>query len=197
MRTRRQRREYPIDRPSIESTWVVAAGDLPLVLLLHVVDESFKFLTRFTATHGLVLPAILHEGARSAAVLRWRGALPRNADRVPPGWIDRQGRFNPDVVNPAVAEIVFVGKPLHPAQLQISNPYLSGVRIEKHAALSAQPVFTAADLKTVQVHVFPAEGDLQYLVKLRDGRVARDQQASPDQRTDTAEHGSQLKNHSL
>jgi integrase len=37
-----------------------------------------------------------------------------------------------------------------------------------------------------QVHLFPAEGDLQYLVKLCDGRVARDQQASPDQRVDTA-----------
>ena len=173
MRTRRHRREYPIDRPSIESTWVVAAGDLPLVLLLHVVDESFKFLTRVTATHGLVLPAILHEGARPAAVLRRRGALPRNADRVTPGWIDRQGRFNPDVVNPAVAEIVFVGKPLHPAQLQVANPYLSGVRFEKHATLTANSVFTAADLKTVQVHIFPAESDLQYLVKLRDTGVAQ------------------------
>ena len=69
---------------------------------------------------------------------------------------------------------------------QIANPYLSGVGIKEYAAISAQSVFTAADLKTVQVHIFPAEGDLQYLVKLRDGRVARDQQASPDQRTDTA-----------
>src|SRR6266850_3032111 len=112
LRTRRHRREYPIDRPSIESTWVVAAGDLPL-LVIHVINESFKFLTRFTATHGLVLPAIFHKSARPAAVLRRRGALPRDADRVPPGWIDRQSRFNPDVVNPAVAEIVFVGKPLH------------------------------------------------------------------------------------
>ncbi len=92
--------------------------------------------------------------------------------------IDRQGRFNPDVVNPAVAEIVFVGKPLHPAQLQIANSYLSGVRFEKHATLTAHSVFTAADLKTVQVHIFPAESDLQYLVKLRDTGVARNQQAS-------------------
>ena len=29
-----------------------------------------------------------------------RGALPRNADGVSPGWIDRQERFNPNVVNP-------------------------------------------------------------------------------------------------
>jgi hypothetical protein len=40
--------------------------------------------------------------------------------------------------NPAVAEIVFVGKPFHAAQLQIANPYLSGVSTEKHAALSAE-----------------------------------------------------------
>jgi hypothetical protein len=63
-------------------------------------------------------------------------------------------------VNPAIAEIVFVGKKLHPAHLQIANPHLSGVRIEKHAALTAQSVFTAADLKTVQVHILPAKGDL-------------------------------------
>ena len=40
--------------------------------------------------------------------------------------------------NPAVAEIVFVGNPFHAAQLQIANPYLSGVSTEKHAALSAE-----------------------------------------------------------
>ena len=181
MRTRRHRREYPIDRPSIESPWVVAAGDLPL-LVIHVINESFKFLTRFTATHGLVLPAILHEGARAAAVLGRRGALPRNADRVTPGWIDRQGRFNPNVVKPAVAEIAFVGKALHPAQPQIANPYLSGVGIKEYAAISAQCVFTAADLKTVQVQI----GDLQYLVKLRDTCVAGNQQPSPDKWSDTA-----------
>jgi hypothetical protein len=86
----------------------------------------------------------------------WRGALPRNADRVSFGWIDRQGCFDPGVVNPAIAEIVFVGKPFHSAQLQIANPYLSGVGIKEYAAISAQSVFTAADLKTVQVHIFPA-----------------------------------------
>src|SRR5271166_1065812 len=159
-----QRRKSLIGRASIEFTGMVAAADLPFLLILHVVDESFQFLTRFTATHGLVSPAIFHEGVRSTAVLWRRGALPGNADRVPPGSIHRQGRFNPEVVNPAIAEIVFVGKPLHSAQLQIANPYLSGIRIEKHAPLSAQSVFTAADLKTVQMHIFPAKGDLQYVV---------------------------------
>jgi hypothetical protein len=71
-------------------------------------------------------------------------------------------------MNPHVAGIVFVGKPLHPAQLQIANPYLSGLRFEEHATLTVQSVFTATDLKTVQVHIFPAEDDLHYFVKLRD-----------------------------
>jgi hypothetical protein len=128
LRTRRHRREYPIDRPSIELIWVVAAGDLPLVLI-HVINESFKFLTRVTTTHGRVLPAILHEGAWSAAVLWRRGALPCNTDRVALGWINRQSRFNPDVVNPAVAEIVFVGKPLHPAHDAVCRVWYSGILI--------------------------------------------------------------------
>jgi len=71
-------------------------------------------------------------------------------------------------------------EPLHPAQLQIANPYLSGVRLEKDATLTAQSVFTAADLKTVQVHIFPAESCLQYIVKKRDAGVTRHQQPSPD-----------------
>jgi len=90
--------------------------------------------------------------------------------------VDLQGRFNSDVVNPAVAEIVLLGKSLHPTQLQTANPYLAGVRTEKRGALSAQSVFTAANLKTMQVHIFPAEGDLQYVVKLCDAGVARHQQ---------------------
>jgi hypothetical protein len=81
LRIRCQGREFLIDRPTIEFTWMVAAGDFPL-LLVDIIDELFQFLTRFSATHCLVLPPILHEGARSAAVLRWRQALPRNADRV-------------------------------------------------------------------------------------------------------------------
>jgi hypothetical protein len=188
-----QGREFVVDRPTIEFTWMVAAGDFPL-LLVDIIDEPLQFLTRVAAPHGLILPAILHEGARAAAVLRRRRALPRNADRVTPGWIDRQGCFNPNVVNPAVAKIVFVGKALHPAQPQIANPYLSGIGIKEYAAISAQSVFAAADLKTVQVHILPAEGDLQYPVKLRDNGVTRHQQPSPNQRTDAAEHGSQLKN---
>jgi hypothetical protein len=84
---------------------MVTAGNLPL-LLVDIVDESFKFLPRFTATHGLVLPATFHESARSAEVLGRRGTLPPNAHRVPFGWIDRQSRFYPDVVNPAVADAV-------------------------------------------------------------------------------------------
>jgi hypothetical protein len=68
----------------------------------------------------------------------------------------------------------------------IANRYLSGVRIEKHAALTAQAVFTAADLKTVQLHILPAKGYLPYVVKLRDAGVARHQQPSPNRQTDAA-----------
>jgi hypothetical protein len=45
--------------------------------------------------------------------------------------------------------------------LYTANGLLSGIRFEEQAALAAQSIFSAADLKTVQVHNFPAEGDLQ------------------------------------
>ncbi len=72
-----------------------------------------------------------------------------------------------------------------PAPVQIDRPrecHSAGSRSLRllariHSdALSAKPVFSATDLKRVKVHVFPAEGDLQYLVKLRDAGVARHQQ---------------------
>ena len=66
--------------------------------------------------------------------------------------------------------------PLHPTQLQITNARLSA--IEQHAALSAQPAFTAADFKPVQVHIFPAEGDLQFVLKLCNAGVVRHEQGS-------------------
>src|ERR1700688_4237469 len=62
-----------------------------------------------------------------------------------------------------------------------TGAHLSGIGIEKYSTFKAQPLFTAADLKTMQVHIFPAEGDLQYVVKLCDAAVTRHQQPAPNQ----------------
>jgi hypothetical protein len=65
-----------------------------------------------------------------------------------------------------------------------------GIRFEKHIALSLQPVFAAADVKWVQMHMARLKGHLQNVVMLRDAGAAWTQEATSNQRTDATEHGS-------
>ena len=56
-----------------------------------------------------------------------------------------------------------------------------------HAAAAIQAVRAAVNLKTMQVPIFPAEGDLQYGVQLGDRAVASNEQPPPNQRADAAQ----------
>jgi hypothetical protein len=77
----------------------------------------------------------------------------------------------------------------HPASyMNCSGPMSSSSR---------EPVLSATDIKSVEVHVFPTEGDLQYLVNSRDTGITRHQQPSPNERTHAAQHNAQLKNYPL
>ena len=60
-----------------------------------------------------------------------------------------------------------------------------------HAAVAIQAVRAAVNLKTMQVPIFPAEGDLQYGVQLGD-RVVASNQPPPNQRADAAQYRAQL-----
>ena len=65
---------------------------------------------------------------------------------------------------------------------------------EQGTAVAIHSVLPAADIEPVQVHVFPAERDLQHLVEISDRALGTHEQASPNQRTDATEHSAQLVN---
>ena len=70
-------------------------------------------------------------------------------------------------MNPAVAEIILVRESLEPPQMEAVEVHPSGIDADHAATVAIYRVFSAADLKAVQVVIAPTEGDLQCLVQLR------------------------------
>ena len=78
-------------------------------------------------------------------------------------------------MNPAIAEVILVQESLKAAQLQVAESNNSGIYADHPAAVTINRVFTAPDLKAVQMLIVPSEGDLQCLMELSDGAIATDQ----------------------
>jgi len=53
--------------------------------------------------------------------------------------------------------------------------HASGIDADHPAAITVDRVFTAPDLKAVQMLIVPTEGDLQWLMELSDGAIATHQ----------------------
>ena len=70
----------------------------------------------------------------------------------------------------------------------------SGIDADHAATVAIYRVFSAPDLKAVQVVIAPTEGDLQCLVELRHRAVGPDEKPPPYQRADAAQDHPQLKN---
>ncbi|MDM0117752.1 hypothetical protein QTI66_37265 [Variovorax sp. J22R133] len=96
------------------------------------------------------------------------------------------------VVHPQIAEVVFIGESLKAPQLQVADQSSVRVGVEHHAALLTESVLATANLEAVEVNVLPGERNLKDLVKPGDACIATHQEASPDQRTDAAQHDAQL-----
>jgi len=83
--------------------------------------------------------ALLREDPRPAASLRRGGATAAGADRVAPTPPDRQDRFQPYVVAPAVEDVVLVEEPFADAQAEIGKLDLIRVVPEPETTLAATP----------------------------------------------------------
>jgi hypothetical protein len=83
--------------------------------------------------------------------------------------------FEAQIVNPAIAEVILVQESLESAQLQAVESHASGIDADHAAAITVDRVFTAPDLKAVQMLIVPTEGDLQCLMELSDGAIASHQ----------------------
>jgi predicted secreted protein len=78
-------------------------------------------------------------------------------------------------VNPIIAGVILVLEQLESASLQAVELDASGIDADHAAAVAVDRVFTAPDLKTVQMLIVPTEGDLQCLMELSDGAIASHQ----------------------
>ena len=136
--------------------------------------------------------SLRHERMGSTAILGGCRALPSHARRVDCSRVDGQRRFQAQVVNPTIPEIIFVNKSLESAKLQIAESHAPGIDADQAAALPIHCVLAASDLKAVQVLVAPPEGDLQCFVKLRHRAIVAHQESPPDHRADAANHCAQL-----
>src|SRR5712692_6907635 len=82
--------------------------------------------------------------------------------------LDRQDRFQPYVVAPAVEDVVLVEEPFADAQAEIGKLDLIRVVPEPETARVGNAVLTAVDDEAVQVLVAPAEGELEGGVEVGD-----------------------------
>ena len=95
-------------------------------------------------------------------------------------------------MNPAIAEFILVQESLEAAQLQVTESDFRCINADHAAAVAVDRVFSAPNLKAVQMLIVPTEGDLQCLVELSDRAIPAHQKPPPYQRADAAQDHSQL-----
>src|SRR5207253_650371 len=93
---------------------------------------------------------------------------------------------------PRDVEVVLVVEALAPAKVEISQADLIGIVGKADPAKIGDAVGLAVDDELMEMRVVPAEGDLDDGVQLGDGRRLGDQQAAPDQWTDSVEPDAEL-----
>lgn len=95
-------------------------------------------------------------------------------------WLERKNSFQPDLVLPAVPEVVLVHKPFSEPELEIHQAHHGGIFIECSSADVVHAEVLAVDPETIQMKVAPAESKLKCTVKVRKGLVRANQKPSPD-----------------
>jgi hypothetical protein len=129
---------------------------------------------------GRVVLAPLQERPVAATIFGWGGATATDAARIGAPRRQRQDLLDPEVVLPAVDEVVLVPEALADAEPELAEPHAARVGIARVAVLAP------LDDEAMQVLIAPAEGRLHGGMEVGDGAVAADQQPAPDQRADGA-----------
>ena len=100
-------------------------------------------------------------------------------DRIKPRGITRQGRFQADVTLPLGIVIIDIAETLTRLEGKTLEGNVPG--ISRVAAI----VF-AEDMEMVQVFIAPRKENLEHVMEVRQSRVAVDQKAPPDERTNVS-----------
>ncbi len=100
----------------------------------------------------------------------------RRAHRVPSSRLPRPDLLDPDVVLPAVGEVVLIQEALADTQIQIGQSHLARI------AAATVPILPPLDDEAMEVLVAPVQGCLQGGMQLGDGVVTADEEAAPASR---------------
>jgi Protein of unknown function (DUF3349) len=140
----------------IEAGWVELSADLG-------VGPGFQLVVFFVGRVGEDLLELLVARV-AAAVLGWAGAFAFEAGRVGLASFGLGGRFDEQLVHPAIAEVILVADTVTHAG-HIDEPDRALIPVSQHV-LRISPVSQFADPEHVQVAVLPAYGALDHIVQL-------------------------------
>ena len=158
--------EYTILHCGLEQARVYLLG-------LH---ERFEMLAE-QPTHGR---KALEIRQRTAAVFRRRCMVAIDTTGVGPLGMERQALLNPDLMQPGIAEVVLVEKPLTCPKTEVGKIPALGIIGEIHAADMIPTVVLAMNMEPIQVGIAPADRDLNGVMEVGYRAVATDQQSPPD-----------------
>jgi hypothetical protein len=83
-----------------------------------------------------------------------------------------------------IDEIVDVGEPRPPLQVQLAMRHVTRVVLEVGTADTRTAVFFAVDMEVMSMYVAPGEDNLERGMEGGQGHVAREEEATPAQRAD-------------
>jgi hypothetical protein len=140
----------------------------------------------------IVLVDPLQIGPHPATILRRTGTFPARTERVAMSWVHRQHRFEPEVTDPVIDEVVDVAETLPPMEAQRCQRDVARIDIEAGTAQTSAPVSLAMDMKIMQALVAPGEDDLERRMERSQRHVAANEEPAPDQGTDPLQNHAEL-----
>ena len=138
--------------------------------------------------HGVQREVVLLDplqiGPRPATILQRASTFPARTERVAASWVHRQHRFEPEVTDPVIDEIVDVPETLPPMEAQLCKRHVTCVNIDVRAAQPWTAIHFAMNVKRVEIGVTPREDNLQRRMEGGQGHVAADEEPAPGQGAD-------------
>jgi hypothetical protein len=134
----------------------------------------------------------LQIGPRPTTILRRAGTFPARTERVAASWVHRQRRFEPEVTDPVIDEVIDVAETLPPMEAQRCKRHVARITIDVRAIQPWSAIRFAMDVKRVKIGVAPREDDLQRLMEGGQGCSAADEKPAPDQGADPLDDYTEL-----
>jgi hypothetical protein len=140
----------------------------------------------------MVLDDPLQIGPRPATIFGRRDAFPARTSRVAASWVCRQDRFEPELTDPVIDEVVDVAETLPPMEAQRCKRHVTCVNIDVRATQPWTSIRFAVDVKRLEIGVALREDNLECGMEGGQGHVATDEEATPDQRANTLHYHAEL-----